>query len=90
MAINKKLVHFKTFAKFNEELFAGNILDTSICWIKDTKQIWTHGQFYDCSSLTDEDIVKTALVGYTESVETNENLVLKAEDTIVGSYGKRV
>lgn len=90
MAINKKLVHFKTFAKFNEELSAGNILDTSICWIKDTKQIWTHGQFYDCSSLTDEDIVKTVLVGYTESVETNENLDLTAEDTIVGAFGKLV
>lgn len=90
MAINKKLVHFKTFAKFNEELSAGNILDTSICWIKDTKQIWTHGQFYDCSSLTDEDIVGTALVGYTESVETNENLDLTAEDTIVGAFGKLV
>ena len=90
MAINKKLVHFKTFAKFNEELSAGNILDTSICWIKDTKQIWTHGQFYDCSSLTDEDIVRTALVGYTESVETNENLDLTAEDTIVGAFGKLV
>lgn len=90
MAINKKLVHFKTFAKFNEELSAGNILDTSICWIKDTKQIWTHGQFYDCSSLTDEDVVRTALVGYTESVETNENLDLTAEDTIVGAFGKLV
>lgn len=90
MAINKKLVHFKTFAKFNEELSAGNILDTSICWIKDTKQIWTHGQFYDCSSLTDENIVGTALVGYTESVETNENLDLTAEDTIVGAFGKLV
>ena len=90
MAINKKLVHFKTFAKFNEELSAGNILDTSICWIKDTKQIWTHGQFYDCSSLTDEDIVGTALVGYAESVETNENLDLTAEDTIIGAFGKLV
>lgn len=90
MAINKKLVHFKTFAKFNEELSAGNILDTSICWIKDTKQIWTHGQFYDCSSLTDENIVGTTLVGYTESVETNENLDLTAEDTIVGAFGKLV
>jgi len=90
MAINKKLVHFKTFAKFNEELSAGNILDTSICWIKDTKQIWTHGQFYDCSSLTDEDIVGTALVGYAESVETNENLDLTAEDTIVEAFGKLV
>lgn len=90
MAINNKFVHFKTSAKFNEELSAGNILDTSICWIKDTKQIWAHGQFYDCSSLTDEDIVRTTLVGYTESVETNENLDLTAEDTIVGAFGKLV
>ena len=31
-----------------------DILYQSICYIKDTKQQWTHGQLYDCSSLTDE------------------------------------
>lgn len=49
MAINKKLIHFQTMANFEAQLSAGNILDTSIVFIKDAKNIWTHGQFYDCS-----------------------------------------
>ena len=53
MAINKKLIHFKTYQAFNRELEAGNILDTSIVWIKETQQIYTHGQFYNCSAGTD-------------------------------------
>lgn len=42
MAINKKLIHFKTKAAFDNEYKAGNILETSICWIKDSQQIFTH------------------------------------------------
>lgn len=56
MAINKKLIHFKTKAAFTTELNAGNILDTSIVFIKDTKEIWTHGQLYSCS-LTEEEVI---------------------------------
>lgn len=48
MAINKKLIHFQTMANFEAQLSAGNILDTSIVFIKDAKKIWTHGEFYDC------------------------------------------
>ena len=50
MAINKKLIHFKTYQAFNTELEAGNILETSIVWIKETQQIYTHGQFYNCAA----------------------------------------
>ena len=46
MAINKKLIHFKSKQKFNEELANGNILDTSIVFIQDSKEIYTHGQYY--------------------------------------------
>ena len=35
------------------------ILYQSICWIKDTKQQWTHGQLYDCSSLVSGENIKT-------------------------------
>lgn len=50
MAINKKLIHFTEKQNFSNEVAKGNILDTSIIFIKDTKQIWTHDQIYDCSS----------------------------------------
>ena len=47
MVINKKLIHFKNKQKFNEELANGNILETSIVFIQDTQEIYTHGIFYD-------------------------------------------
>ena len=53
MAINKKLIHFKTEASFNQQLESGNILDTSICFIQDAKKIYTHGTFYSCQDLSD-------------------------------------
>lgn len=46
MAINKKLIHFKTKANFEKEKEAGNILDTSIVFIQDVNLIWTHGTYY--------------------------------------------
>lgn len=90
MAINNKFVHFKTSAKFKEQLEAGNIKDTSVCFIKDTNQIYTHGQYYDCSELTDEKVVGSSLVGYVESQETNETLDLSSSDTIISAFSKLV
>lgn len=49
MAINKKLIHFNKKATFDNELSAGNILDTSIVFIKDANLIWTHGNYYGLS-----------------------------------------
>lgn len=66
MAINKKLIHFKNKENFDIEVANGNILDTSIVFIKDAKQIYTHGQLYSCS--------------YTES-ELQELLNNKADAT---------
>lgn len=46
MAIQKKLIHFNLKSDFIKALNEGNILDTSIVFIKSSKEIWTHGQFY--------------------------------------------
>ena len=47
------------------------ILYQSICWIKDTKQQWTHGQLYDCSG--NESIGSTtALSGKINLTSINE------------------
>ena len=57
MPINKKLIHFNTKQNFlsNNGIGTatsptngnyGNIPETSIVFIKDTQEIWTHGQFY--------------------------------------------
>lgn len=58
MAINKKLIHFNKKEDFLKEQEAGNILNTSIVFIKDSKEIYTHGEFYDSSGgtkVTEED-----------------------------------
>lgn len=44
--IEKTLVRFKTKDLFNKRLGLKEIPETSICFIEDTKEIWTHGQFY--------------------------------------------
>lgn len=54
MAINKKLILFQKLSDFNTQLSAGNILDTSIVFIKDVKQIYTQGQMFPCSYTQDE------------------------------------
>lgn len=52
MAINKKLIHFKTYAAYKKEVDAGNIPDYSIVFIKDAKKIVTHGWEGNLDSLT--------------------------------------
>lgn len=46
MAINKKLIHFNKKEDFSKEVANGNILNHSIVFIKDSKEIFTHGEFY--------------------------------------------
>lgn len=53
--IANKFVHFKTYAAFNEKKIAGEINNNSIVFIQDTKQVYTHGTFYDCN-VTDDTV----------------------------------
>lgn len=46
MAINKKLIHFKNKENFDSEVANGNILDNSIVFIQDSKEISTHDTVY--------------------------------------------
>ena len=50
MAINKKLIHFNKKEDFDREVANNNILDKSIVFIKDTKEIYTHGTIYGGNS----------------------------------------
>ena len=81
MAINKKLIHFKTKAAFTTELNAGNILDTSIVFIKDTKEIWTHGQLYSCS-LTEEEVI--SIIENSSSISNLTNALNNKVDKVDG------
>lgn len=46
MAIENKLIHFKKKENFDNEVANGNILDHSIVFIQDSKEISTHGTVY--------------------------------------------
>lgn len=68
--INKKLIHFRSLSDFEARLAAGDVLSTSIVWIKDAKKIWTHGTYYDCNggeTLTEADILA---MGFTKNAGT--------------------
>ena len=75
MAINKKLIHFRNKEAFDRELQAGNIMDTSICWIPDAKFIYTRGAYWYCSSKSDAEIqqlisdIETQLSNKVDKVE---------------------
>lgn len=71
--IEDTLVHFKTKTAFNTELEAGNIQQTSIVFIDDSKEIWTHGEFYDGSKIDlSSFITKDEL---TEALSTKQNTI---------------
>lgn len=81
MAINKKLIHFQNKTAFTTELNAGNILDTSIVFITDTKEIWTHGQLYSCS-LTEEEVI--SIIENSDSISNLTNALNNKVDKVDG------
>lgn len=58
MAINKNLIHFNKKEDFEREVANNNILDKSIVFIKDSKEISTHGTVYKtvCWSILEESL----------------------------------
>ncbi len=76
MAINKKLIHFKNKQNFEREVANNNILDTSICFIQDSKEIYTHGTLYDCSTIDFKDSLNDYIDSSTISFNSNDKLQL--------------
>ena len=77
MAINKKLIHFKTKAAFEAQL--NNILDTSIVFIQDANLIWTHGTYYCLPS--DEVVISNG----TEP-DNNQDLWIDTSDNTTATF----
>lgn len=80
--INNKLIHFKSKSDFNGRYAEstddgktyGDFLGTSIVFIQDAKQIWTHGQFYDANETTLASLGVTATaeeLNYVDGVTSN-------------------
>ena len=84
MAINKKLIHFNKKEDFEREVANGNILDKSIVFIKDSKEIYTHGTIYgsgsgsiDLSNYSTKEEIEEALEQYAKILDLDEK-----QDTI--------
>lgn len=45
----EKLINFKKDVDFRKDLQAGELMETSIIFVDDTKKIYTHGTEFDCS-----------------------------------------
>lgn len=65
--IENTLIHFKTKTAFNTELEAGNIKDTSVVFIKETLEIWTHGEFYSLKNVLTGDGSVNCIVAMTQA-----------------------
>lgn len=81
MAITKKLIHFKTKKAFQGQLDTNNILDTSIVFIQDTKEIWTHGEFYPCPYTKEEVDAKINNLELTNEPNADQVKLLLGEIT---------
>lgn len=55
-------IYTKTKDLFLKELEAGNVLDEAIVFIEDTKEIWNHGTYFDCSTINFEEILKDYVI----------------------------
>lgn len=62
--ITNRFVHFKTKASFTSRLGAGDIQESSIVFIQDANEIWTHGIYYKCDISEAEVIALINSKGY--------------------------
>ena len=65
-----------------------DILYQSYCWIKDTKQQWTHGQLYNGSVESDPTFKSSAASRITTSDITNWNKKTSNKNTHILSWSR--
>lgn len=78
MAINKKLIHFKNKENFNREVANNNILESSIVFIQDSRELYTHGCVY-------KTVNWTILDDSGDSEVTIEDNILKVAGEVVNN-----
>lgn len=74
MAINKKLIHFNEKQNFEDKVAKNEILDTSIVFVKDSKEIWTHGNLY--KSVNWSVLEDPSLRNWNYTVDIDNNTVI--------------
>ncbi len=62
--ITNRFIHFKTKASFTSRLGAGDIQESSVVFIQDVNEIWTHGTYYKCDISEAEVIALINSKGY--------------------------
>ena len=62
--ITNRFVHFKTKASFTSRLGVGDIQESSVVFIQDANEIWTHGTYYKCDISEAEVIALINSKGY--------------------------
>lgn len=62
--ITNRFVHFKMKASFISRLGAGDIQESSVVFIQDANEIWTHGTYYKCDISEAEVIALINSKGY--------------------------
>ena len=80
--IENTLLYFKTKTAFNTQLEADNIKNDSITFIQDTKQIWTHGTYFDCDNSAGNIKVSDELAA--SAGVTNKNVEAMLSALVVG------
>lgn len=76
MAIDKNLIHAAKKEDFEVEVANGNIKDSSIAFIEDTKEIWNHGSYYG-TQLSVSEI--EAIIAESQTIE---DILTSKQDTI--------
>lgn len=77
MVINKKFIHFKRKSTFQRELDAGNIPNTSMVFISDSKQFYVNGQFFSENTLFDLNQLLENVSGELSETDTTNEAVIK-------------
>jgi hypothetical protein len=92
-----RLIHFETREEFEIEVANGNILDNSIVFIEDTKEIWNHGTYFpsgrsieEIENIIKETITIPSLDGYAKLEDIPvipefivDNVTISAENGVI-------
>lgn len=90
LSANKENTKYSVGVDGAIEIGSPNILWQSICWIKDSLQIWTHGALYNCAEvnlvpyLTKEEFeeFKELLLGETSRNDTQDTQIANLQEGI--------
>ena len=88
--INKKLIHFNTYSAF--EANKSQLYDWTIAFIGETKQIYTHGNFYDCNianivALQEElERIESSIPTKVSQLENDKNYIENGDGYESGVY----